>query len=83
MNVVHHPRYLVYFEVARTRWLRDLGLLDMLHPEELNVSALTEWMARELEPVQVHGRINFSGLDRLPGLVEDLRNPSRQAATAV
>lgn len=25
MNVVHHPRYLVYFEVARTRWLRDLG----------------------------------------------------------
>jgi acyl-CoA thioester hydrolase len=26
MNVVHHPRYLVYFEVARTRWLRDLGV---------------------------------------------------------
>jgi acyl-CoA thioester hydrolase len=26
MNVVHHPRYLVYFEVARTQWLRDLGL---------------------------------------------------------
>lgn len=25
MNVVHHPRYLIYFEVARTRWLRDLG----------------------------------------------------------
>jgi acyl-CoA thioester hydrolase len=26
MNVVHHPRYLVYFEVARTRYMRDLGL---------------------------------------------------------
>jgi len=25
MNVVHHPRYLVYFEVARTQYLRDLG----------------------------------------------------------
>jgi acyl-CoA thioester hydrolase len=26
MNVVHHPRYLVFFEVARTQWLRDLGV---------------------------------------------------------
>ncbi len=26
MNVVHHPRYLVYFEVARTQYLRDLGV---------------------------------------------------------
>ena len=26
MNIVHHPRYLVYFEVARTNYLRDLGL---------------------------------------------------------
>ncbi len=26
MGIVHHPRYLVYFEIARTRWLRDLGL---------------------------------------------------------
>jgi acyl-CoA thioester hydrolase len=26
MNVVHHPRYLVYFEVARTQYLRDIGI---------------------------------------------------------
>jgi len=26
MNVVHHPRYLVYFEVARTQYMTDLGL---------------------------------------------------------
>ncbi len=26
MGVVHHPRYLVYFEVARTAFLRDAGL---------------------------------------------------------
>ena len=26
MGIVHHPRYLVYFEVARTAYLRDLGL---------------------------------------------------------
>ena len=26
MDVVHHPRYLVFFEVARTQYLRDLGI---------------------------------------------------------
>lgn len=26
MNVVHHPRYLVYFEIARTEYLRGLGV---------------------------------------------------------
>jgi len=26
MDIVHHPRYLVYFEVARTRYMRDLGM---------------------------------------------------------
>ena len=25
MGVVHHPRYLIYFEVARTAYMRDLG----------------------------------------------------------
>jgi acyl-CoA thioester hydrolase len=25
MGVVHHPRYLVYFEVARTEYFRELG----------------------------------------------------------
>ncbi len=25
MGVVHHPRFLVYFEVARTQYLRELG----------------------------------------------------------
>lgn len=27
MGVVHHPRYLVYFEVARTEYFRDLGMV--------------------------------------------------------
>jgi acyl-CoA thioester hydrolase len=26
MGVVHHPRYLVYFEIARTEWFRDRGI---------------------------------------------------------
>ena len=26
MGIVHHPRYLVYFEIARTEWFRALGI---------------------------------------------------------
>lgn len=26
MSVVHHPRYLIWFEVARTQYLTDLGI---------------------------------------------------------
>ena len=26
MGVVHHPRYLIYFEIARTRFMDDLGV---------------------------------------------------------
>lgn len=26
MGIVHHPRYLVYFEIARTEWMRHQGL---------------------------------------------------------
>ena len=26
MGVVHHPRYVIYFEIARTQYMTDLGL---------------------------------------------------------
>lgn len=27
MGIVHHPRYLVFFEIARTEWFRDHGIV--------------------------------------------------------
>jgi predicted glycosyltransferase len=53
--------------------LRTLGLLDVLHPDEVTPRALTEWLAREMgPPPRVRERIDFDGLTRLPRLLSEL-----------
>ena len=53
--------------------LRELGLLDVLHPDEVTPGALTEWLARELgPPPRVRERLDFDGLTRLPRLLSEL-----------
>jgi len=44
----------------------------MLELDGLNPQALSQWMARELPPLQLDGRINLNGLDRLPALAEEV-----------
>ena len=53
--------------------LRELGLLDVLHPDDLTPRALTEWLACELgPPPRVRERLDFDGLTRLPRLLSEL-----------
>ena len=59
-------------QIIRAERLSKLGLIDMLEPDRLNPQALSEWMARELPPLQLGGRVNLNGLDRLPALAEEL-----------
>jgi len=57
----------------RAQRLRDLGLVDVLHPDQLSPRALTEWLARDLGPPPASGsRVDLGGLTRLPGLVAEL-----------
>jgi predicted glycosyltransferase len=57
----------------RAERLRDLGLLDVLHPDEVRPEALTEWLSREMGPrPRVRDRIDLNGLERLAGLLEEL-----------
>jgi predicted glycosyltransferase len=57
---------------VRAERLRELGLVDVLHPDSLRPSALTEWLSRDVAPPQVHQRIDFNGLSRLPRLLEEV-----------
>ncbi len=52
MGIVHHPRYLVYFEVARTHYLRDLGLPYSRMLEEGTHLAVLETATRHLRPAR-------------------------------
>jgi predicted glycosyltransferase len=69
-------------QIIRAERLRDLGLIDMLLGDDLNPRALSEWMARDLPPLVVEGRINLAGLDRLPAMAEKLLETPRLTVLA-
>jgi predicted glycosyltransferase len=69
-------------QIIRAERLRDLGLIDMLAIDDLNPQRLAEWMARDLPPLKIEGRINMNGLDRLPILAEEALAATRPVAPA-
>jgi predicted glycosyltransferase len=57
----------------RAERLRNLGLLDVLHPDDLSPGALTAWLAREIgPPPRVRDRIDLNGLARLQHLLREM-----------
>jgi len=68
-------------QLIRAERLHALGLLDVLHPDSLGSGALTEWLAREPQPVpRVRDRVDLDGLTRLPRLLEEMLRAPRYAA---
>jgi predicted glycosyltransferase len=68
-------------QLIRAERLRDLGLLEMLHPDDLTSRALTDWIRREgrARP-PVRERIHLDGQTNLPRLLgEVLAVPPRHA----
>ena len=75
-------------QLIRAERMRDLGLIDMLHPDNLSPRAITEWLARDLgPPPPSRTRIDFGGLNCIPGmlaaLLEVSANPGPPAGTAI
>jgi predicted glycosyltransferase len=85
--LAHEKRSLLVPRVSprREQWvraarLRDLGLVDVLHPDDLSPAAVSAWLERELaedRPApRVRERIDLNGLARLPVLLAELlRSP--------
>ena len=70
-------------QIIRAERLRDLSLIHLLEIDKLSAPAISEWMAREVEPPKVANRINFNGLDRLPDMAEEvLAQPRETSASA-
>jgi len=76
-------------QIIRAQRLKDLGLIDMLDADRSNPQALSEWMARDLPPLRLDGRLNMDGLERLPQLADEVlgrtprKSPSEATHTAV
>ena len=64
----------------RAQRLRDLGLVEVLHPDQLGARALSQWLARDLgPPPNVRDRIDLGGLSRIPRLLMELLGASAPA----
>jgi predicted glycosyltransferase len=60
-------------QFIRADRLQKLGLIDMLHPREVTPHKLSTWLARDLgPPPAARTIIDFRGLERLPGLLDQL-----------
>lgn len=59
-------------QMIRAEAMRALGLVDVLHPGQLSPQALTQWLADDRPPPQVHGRVDFDGLSAIPAMLERL-----------
>jgi predicted glycosyltransferase len=69
----------------RAERIRELGLLEVLHPDKLSPQALAEWLLRDLgPPPPSRSRVDLGGLDRIPALLSDLiTRPSGRVAVEV
>ncbi len=66
----------------RAERLRDLGLIEVLHPDQLTPRALSEWLARDLGPPPAsRSRVDVSGLTRIPTLLGELLNGAVTSGT--
>jgi predicted glycosyltransferase len=59
-------------QAIRAERLRELGLVDVLSSDDISSQRIAEWLAADLPPPETNGRIDLSGLGRLPGLLRDV-----------
>lgn len=65
-----HPRR---EQIIRAQRLRDLGLVDMLHPRRLSAPAITAWLANPTPAAAIaRTHVDLGALERLPGLATAL-----------
>lgn len=59
-------------QLLRAERLEALGLIDMLHPDDLSGQALTDWMARPRRSISFTNPLNLDGLDNVAQFATEL-----------
>jgi predicted glycosyltransferase len=67
-------------QLIRAERLQQMGLLDAMYPDRLSPAALAEWLTREGEAPCTRSRIDLSGAETLPRMLQDLLGSSARDA---
>jgi predicted glycosyltransferase len=59
-------------QFVRAECLQSLGLVDMLHPQNLTSQTLTNWLNKETKKPQVRNFVNLNGLNHISQLIEEI-----------
>lgn len=62
-------------QMVRAQRLKELGVLDVLHPDRVTPGTISEWLERDVPHPRVRDRIDMNGLSRLPGLLGAFLSP--------
>lgn len=67
------------------QWIRacrlgELGLIDVLHPDDLSATRISRWLSEPATVPTPSLTIDFGGLSRLPQLLDDLLADKRKVA---
>ena len=72
-----HPRT---EQLIRSELFQQRGLVDVLLPDQLTASALTEWMARRPQKKADRATVDLCGLKRIASFVQELCRPQSASA---
>jgi predicted glycosyltransferase len=62
-------------QLIRAERLQELGLVQMLHPDQATPDAISEWLSRDIPPPPpAREVIDFHGTRRIPALLTSLLN---------
>lgn len=59
-------------QLVRAERLQSLGLVDMLHPQNLTSQTLTNWLNTETKKPQVRNFVNLNGLNHISQLIDEI-----------
>jgi predicted glycosyltransferase len=59
-------------QLVRAERLQSLGLVDMLHPQNLTSQTLTNWLNTETEKPQIRNFVNLNGLNHISQLIDEI-----------
>jgi predicted glycosyltransferase len=62
-------------QLIRAQRLQQMGIVDLLSWGNVTPDAISNWLAKDLPPFRLNGRIDLNGLKRIPRLLAQiLRN---------